>query len=124
MKKLKPILVGLLFVIAISLENCGPVIISSRPSRPTPPWFYPHRVVNVRYVYFPDFSIYYDLTLRHYIYFENGTWLSVDVLPQRFNTRNFRNSRQVLIKNYFGDNIREYHQRNTYVRGRRGTRNN
>jgi len=119
MKNLKLILIALIFVFTNSFESCGPVIISTRPNMPPPPWFYPNRVVNVRYVYFPDFTIYYDLTLRHYVYFENGVWLSVNALPQRFNTLNFRNSRQIQIRDYFGDDIREYHPNNAYVKGRR-----
>ena len=123
MKRLKLVIVALLFIIASSFESCGPVIISSRPSAPPPPWFYPNRVVNVRYVYFPDVTIYYDLTLRHYIYFENGAWISVNVLPQRFNGINFRNSRQIQIRDYFGDDIGKYHPINSYSRGRRGGKN-
>jgi len=123
MKRLKLVIVAFLFIIASGFESCGPVIISSRPSMPPPPWFYPNRVVNVRYVYFPDVTIYYDLTLRQYIYFENGAWISVNVLPQRFNGINFRNSRQIQIRDYFSDDIGKYHPNNTYVKGRRGSRN-
>lgn len=123
MKRFKLVIVAFLFIIASGFESCGPVIISSRPSVPPPPWFYPNRVVNVRYVYFPDVSIYYDLTLRHYIYFENGAWISVNVLPQRFNGINFRNSRQIQIRDYFGDDIGKYHPNNSYARGRRGNKN-
>ncbi|NRD24613.1 hypothetical protein HNV10_15270 [Winogradskyella litoriviva] len=107
MKSLKfiVIIVGSL----LSFESCGPVIISSRPSHPTPAWFYPNRVVNVRYIYFPEYYLYYDLTLRQYIYLNNNTWVSVKVLPQRFNTINLRRAKQERINNYYGDNIREYH---------------
>lgn len=123
MKKLKLLMFAIFLIIASNLESCGPVIISSRPSAPPPPWFYPNRVVNVRYVYFPDISIYYDLTLRQYIYFDNGAWLSVNVLPQRFNAVNFRSSKQIQIRDYFGDDIGKYHPNNTYVIGRREIKN-
>jgi hypothetical protein len=109
MKLVKYIVFVFFIVTFISLENCGPVIISSRPSHPTPAWFYPNRVVNVRYIYFPDYYIYYDLTLRQYIYLNNGVWVTVNVLPQRFSTVNLRRAKQVRINNYYGDNIREYH---------------
>jgi hypothetical protein len=122
MKTFKLITIALFFVAMSSLESCGPVVISSRPSQPMPPWFYPNRVENVRYMYFPEFSIYYDLTLRNYIYFDNGAWLHVNVLPPRYNTVNFRRARQVRINNYFGDNIREYHSKNMYTRERQETR--
>lgn len=121
MKKLKLFFGALLLISLVSFESCGPVIISSRPSHPTPPWFYPNRVVNVRYVFFPDYSIYYDLTLRNYLYFDNGIWVTVTSLPPRFNGVNLQKTKQVKINNYFGDNIRDYHSRNTYVKDRRTT---
>ncbi|GAA4280945.1 hypothetical protein [Gaetbulibacter aestuarii] len=102
------------------LESCGPVIISSRPNYPVPGWFYPHRVINVRYVYFPEYTIYYDLTLRNYLYLDNGVWIRVNTLPPRYNHINFRHAKQVRVDNYFGDNIRVYHNdRRSDDRGRR-----
>lgn len=121
MKKLKLFFGVILLISLVSFESCGPVIISSRPSHPTPPWFYPNRVVNVRYVFFPDYTIYYDLTLRNYLYFDNGIWITVNSLPPRFNGVNLQKTKQVKINNYFGDNIRDYHSRNTYVKDRRTT---
>ncbi|WP_299124318.1 hypothetical protein [uncultured Winogradskyella sp.] len=109
MKVSKFILVVIPMFTFMGLESCGPVIISSRPSLPTPAWFYPNRVVNVRYIYFPEYYVYYDLTLRNYTYLNNGAWLTVNVLPQRFNTVNLRRVKQVRVKDYYGDNIREYH---------------
>ena len=109
MKTLKFIIIVSILSSLLSLESCGPVIISSRPSHPTPAWFYPNRVVNVRYIYFPEHYVYYDLTLRQYIYLNNNVWVTVKVLPQRFNTINLRRAKQVRINNYYGDNIREYH---------------
>jgi hypothetical protein len=120
MKKVKFIIIVFLLGTFISLESCGPVIISSRPSHPTPPWFYPNRVVNVRYIYFPDYTIYYDLTLRQYIYFDSGAWITVNVLPTRFNGINLRRSKQVRIENYYGNDIRDYHSRTrTPIKSRR-----
>ena len=109
MKRLKFYLFTLLLLGSISLESCGPVIISSRPSHQIPSWFYPNRVVNVRYVYFPDYTIYYDLTLRNYLYYENNVWIRVNVLPSRFKGINFRRTRQIRVNDYFDDNIRVYH---------------
>ena len=119
MKNFRLLIITLLIAVISSLESCGPVVISSRPSLPPPPWFYPNRVEHVRYVYFPEFSIYYDLTLRNYIYFENGIWIRVNVLPSRFNSINFRRARHVRINDYFDDNIREYHFKNSHAKGRR-----
>jgi hypothetical protein len=109
------ILILLLFFTA---GSCGPVIISTRHSTPPPPWFYPNRVETVRYVYFPDYLIYYDLAAGNYIYLENGVWITVNVLPPRFDTVNLRRSRYIRINNYFGDRIEVYHRENQSNRGR------
>ena len=112
-----------LIIILITMANCGPVIISSRPHTPPPPWFYPNRVETVRYVYFPDLYIYYDLSLRTYIYLDNDVWINASVLPSRFQTVNLRRSRQVRINNYFGDDIGKYHMENNQkIYGRTNTR--
>lgn len=123
MKTLRYSIITLLMCTFIGLESCGPIIISSRPSHPTPSWFYPNRVINVRYVYFPDYMVYYDLSLRNYIYLENDVWITVSVLPTRFNTINLRRARQVRIDNYFGDNIKEYHRTSTPIKRRSVTPN-
>jgi len=99
------------------LESCGPVLFTARLNNPPPPWFYPNRIETVRYVYFPDHTIYYDLSLSTYFYLENNIWLSATVLPARFSGINLRRSRYTRINNYFGDNIRQFHRDN-------GRRNN
>ena len=116
MKKTVLLIFVILFASILSLESCGPVVFSSRLGAPPPNWFYPNRVETVRYVYFPDYEIYYDFSLRNYIYFDNGAWLSVEILPKRFNRINLRRSRQVRIKDYFGDNIKRYHNDNVIKR--------
>tara|TARA_R110001583_G_scaffold46977_2_gene147149 strand:- start:98 stop:472 length:375 start_codon:yes stop_codon:yes gene_type:complete len=104
------------------LESCGPVIFSSRLGTPPPHWFYPNRVENVRYMYFPDYDIYYDFTVRNYIYFDNGAWLSVAILPSKYNGINLRRSRQVRIKDYHGNNIKKYHNENIIKRRNSSTK--
>jgi len=124
MKKIKYLLVILLFAPLFIIESCGPVVFSSWVETPPPPWFYPNRVESVRYVYFPDYSIYYDLSIRSYIYFYNGTWVTVKTLPPRYSNINLNRSRFVRIKNYRGDNISKYHQENNTNRSRSDTENN
>lgn len=120
MKKIKIIAFVALLAGGFLMESCGPIIISSRPSHPMPSWFYPNRVVNVRYVYFPDVMIYYDISHRNYLYFENNIWISVDVLPPRYNSFNLHRARQIRVNDYYGDNIRDYHfKRTATIRGRR-----
>lgn len=121
-------LLNLVIIIGLMLSSCGPVVFTSRPHTPPPPWFYPHRVESVRYVYFPEHMIYYDLSLRTYIYLDNGVWISAAVLPRRFNGVNLRRSRTVRIRDYHGDDIRRYHKenndKNTNRRSSSSRRNN
>ena len=106
------------------MQSCGPVVISSRPDMPPPPWFYPNRVETVRYVYFPEHMIYYDLSLRNYLYLNNGIWVRARTLPQRYNSINLRRSRFVRIKDYRSDNISRYHRENNTNTRRSSNRSN
>ena len=125
MKTIRLILAIFIIGAITSLESCGPVIVSSGPSYSTPPWFYPNRVLNLRYIYFPDYMVYYDLSLGNYIYFNNGIWLTVKVLPQRFNTINLKRAKRVRVNNYFGNNIAEFHRRNNvHIKSRRNDNDN
>ncbi len=122
MKINKLFIVLLLIVGAWTLESCGPVVISSRPDVPPPAWFYPNRVEVVRYVYFPDYNIYYDISLRNYIYFENNVWITIDVLPVRYRHVDLNRSRYVRIRDFRGDHISSYHSTNRYYNPSRSTR--
>jgi hypothetical protein len=99
------------------LASCGPVLVSSRVG-PPPPWFYPNRVELVRYVYFPEYGFYYDLTTRNYIYRDNNAWIRVNVLPPRYRNVNLNRSRYTRIRNYRDDDIQRYHEQNNADRGR------
>jgi hypothetical protein len=99
------------------LMGCGPVLVTSRTAGPPPPWFYPNRLEVVRYVYFPELSIYYDLQSSTYVYFEGGVWIRRNVLPPRYRQYNLRRSRYVRVRDYRGDRIEEYHN-NRANRGR------
>jgi hypothetical protein len=111
----------LLSLMFLALSSCGPIIVSSRPNHPPPPWFYPNRVEVVRYVYFPEYSIYYDLTLSNYLYLNNGAWVRVRVLPAQYNYIDFNRSRYVRVRGYRGDTIRQYHNDNNVKRDRTNT---
>ena len=112
MKKLI-IVLGLLL-----LGSCGPVVISSRPSHRPPTWFYPNRLEIVRYVYFPEFSIYYDLSSQTYLYLDGGMWVRRQVLPPRYGHLDLSRQRYERIKNYQEENIRQYHEEHNTNRGR------
>ncbi|MGB5370715.1 MAG: hypothetical protein WBN18_09805, partial [Flavobacteriaceae bacterium] len=94
------------------------VIISSRPAHPPPPWFYPNRLEVVRYIYFPELSIYYDLSARTYVYFEGGVWVRRNVLPPRYRNFDLRRTRYTRIRDYQDDNIQRYHEDHNANRGR------
>ena len=112
MRKFILLMLTLFGVGILALESCGPVVISTRAHVPTPPWLYPNRVEMVRYIYFPEHTFYYDLSLRNYIYLDNGIWVTATILPARYKNINLRRSRHVRINNYFGDNIKRYHKEN------------
>ena len=118
MKNTKTLKRVLVLIGALILSSCGPVVISSRPQNPPPPWFYPNRLEVVRYVYFPEISIYYDLTAHTYLYLEGGIWVRRKTLPSRFQNYNLNRSRYERIRNYSDDNIRRYHDEHNANRGR------
>jgi hypothetical protein len=120
MKKSK--LIMMLFLIVLAFSSCGPVVVTSRPNHPPPPWFYPDRVEVVRYVYFPEYAIYYDLTLSNYLYLNNGVWVRVNKLPPQFSHINLNRSRYTRVRGYRDDNIRTYHNENNVRRSTRSTR--
>ena len=111
----------LVITIATLTFSCGPVIVSSRPEMPPPSWFYPNRVVTLRYIYFPNQTLYYDLSLRTYIYLDNGVWRRSPIKPSVYNGINLRRENRVRIENYYGDDIKDYHPRNPAVRSNKNT---
>ncbi|TLP81751.1 hypothetical protein [Maribacter sp. ACAM166] len=115
---LKSLVLFILTMLVMLLASCGPMVITSRPNNPPPPWFYPNRVEVVRYVYFPEFSIYYDLSARTYLYLDGGVWVRRNVLPPRYRSIDFSRSRYRRVPNYNDDNIRRYHEENNVNRGR------
>lgn len=124
MKKTVFLTLLMLFSLVFSLESCGPVVVTSRIGTPPPPWFYPNRAEVMRYIYFPDHEIYYDFSIRNYLYFDNGIWITANVLPAKYNHINLRRSQQIRIHNYFGDDIKKYHNDNRSNLNRRSTINN
>ncbi len=114
MKKAVFLTFAILFSFALSTESCGPVVVTSRIGTPPPPWFYPNRAEVVRYIYFPEHTIYYDFSLRTYLYLDNNIWISTNILPARFNHIDLRRSNRVRVHDYFGDDIKKYHNNNSY----------
>lgn len=51
----------------------------------------------VRYYYLPDVDVYYDVTARQYIYFNNGSWVRLSSLPPVPRGFDIYNSYKVVI---------------------------
>ena len=102
------------------LTSCGPVVLTTRIDNSPPSWFYPSRIELVRYVYFPEHAIYYDLTMSNYLYLNNGVWVRVNILPSQYRNVNLNSSKYVRVKNYRENTIRDYHNNN--VRSNSGKR--
>lgn len=112
------------------MSSCSPVFMTAEVSGPPPPWFYPNRLEIVRYVYFPEYHFYYDLSARRYLYLEGGVWVRRRVLPPSYRNLDLRHSRYERVRGYRGDHIGRYHERYSRNRGRtdranrRGRRSN
>ena len=119
MKKSYLILV-IFIVVYFTLESCGSVVLSTRLGAPPPPWFYPNRVETVRYIYFPEYELYYDLAFSNYRYVDNGIWFSAIVKPNHLNGVNLKRSKKVKIHNYFNDDLQKYHLENSTKRRKSG----
>ena len=98
-----------LIIIILLINSCGSFVYISKIGTPPPQWYYPNKVETVRYIYFPDYEIYYDFSLNNYLYLNDGNWLHATVLPKRFYGIDLQRSKQVRITNYYGDNIKKYH---------------
>ena len=104
--------------IFMTVTSCGPIVFTAGTNPPPPPWFYPNRLEVVRYVYFPNYSFYYDLSARNYIYLEGNVWVRRRVLPPRYSHLDLRRTKYERIKGYQKEDIRSYHEEHNANRGR------
>lgn len=100
---------AILTVTLLLITSCGSVVLTSKVDTPPPRWYYPNKVETVRYIYFPDYEIYYDLYKIDYLYCNEGDWFRAAVLPKRFDGINLKRSKKIRITNYFGNDIKKYH---------------
>lgn len=114
----KSLVLFLITVILLLLVSCGPMVLTTSFSEPLPPWFYPNRLEVVRYVYFPEYRFYYDLSAGTYVYLDGGVWVRRKVLPPRYHNLDLSRSRYERVKGYRSDNIRKYHEEYNANRGR------
>ena len=100
----------LLYLLLLLLASCGPVVYTSHAGPPPPPWFYPHRVEVVRYVYFPELTVYFDLRTHTYLIREGNTWIRHPDLPPRYRSYDLSRQRYERIRSYDQDDIGPYDQ--------------
>ncbi|HUH46888.1 MAG TPA: hypothetical protein VLZ54_07030, partial [Arenibacter sp.] len=67
--------------------------------------FYPNRLEVVRYVYFPEYNFYFDLSARTYLYLDEGVWARRDILPPHYRNIDLRRSRYERVRDYHDENI-------------------
>lgn len=103
----------LIYLILMLLASCGPVVFTSHAGPPPPPWFYPHRVEVVRYVYFPELTLYFDLRTHTYLYRDGGSWIRHRELPPRYRSYDLSRQRYERIRGYEQDDIKPYDQSRT-----------
>ena len=108
----------LLFILTLLINGCGPVVITSRIGAPPPPWFYPHRVEMVRYIYFPELVLYFDLRSQTYVYRDGSHWIRRPELPEKYQRIDLSRQRYQRIQNYDRDDIQPYHDGNQNPRTR------
>jgi hypothetical protein len=118
-KLLKTLLLLILFVILSLFASCGPVVYTAAPPGPPPPsWFYPNRVEVVRYVYFPELRIYFDMYTHTYLYLDSGVWVRRDRLPARLGGRDLSRYKYRRIPGYRSDDITPYDRQQRQNSGR------
>ena len=65
-----------------------------------------------KFYYYPSANVYYDITGKQYVYFDNGTWTQVNTLPANIKVINTRRvivyhpNREVWMGN--SDHIKKY----------------
>lgn len=108
----------LMLILTMWISACGPVVITSRIGSPPPAWFYPHRVEVVRYIYFPELLLYFDLRSQTYVYRDGSRWIRRPELPSRYQRIDLSRQRYQRIQDYDRDDIQPYHDRNQNPRTR------
>ena len=120
MKKLTPFLTLQLVLAVLAMEGCYTLVITSEPQNPSmPEWFYPRFAKAVRYVYFPELNIYYDLTSQTYLYFEDDNWVRRSDLPAEYHHIDLGNYKYERCKDYFENDIERFHRDQDVYWGRK-----
>lgn len=81
------------------------------PPSYAPVYGYHHQVVVqpiARYVYNPEYNIYYDRREQVYFFISRGQWVFSAQLPMQLNSRTVRNGFQVSLS--YADDCRNHHQ--------------
>jgi hypothetical protein len=110
MKTLKFVVVGMMLILAGSLQGQSSVRVHG-----TPPAWGPAGYNNVRYYYLPDVEAYYDVQTAMFIYMLENRWIHSRYLPHRYRNYDLYHGHKVPMHNYYGNtpytNFREYRMR-------------
>jgi len=106
MKKVKLLIVGILFLTISSLQ----AQVSVNINLGTPPVWAPADRVEVQYYYLPEIDAYYDVPAERFIYISNGGWIRSERLPARYSGYNLRGGKVVYLTDYRGNSPYVYHK--------------
>ncbi|AWI26658.1 hypothetical protein HYN49_12540 [Flavobacterium pallidum] len=80
--------------------NINPTVVEATP-----------KPVVVRYYYLPDYSSYYDVSTKRYIYRTNNRWIRAKYLPGRARNYSYDKCRKIEISDYRGDRPYIYYKK-------------
>lgn len=99
MKALKSIIVGMLFLLAGSVQ--AQVAVNVNIGSP-PPWG-PAGYSDMRYYYLPDVEAYYDVPSSMFIYNTGGAWVHRKYLPRQYRGYDLYGGYKVVMTDYRGN---------------------
>jgi hypothetical protein len=96
MKKLKLFLLGIILLVAGSLNAQISINIG------TPPQWGPAGYNDVEYYYLPDVHSYYDVRASRFIYYQGGVWVHRKSLPLKYRSYDLYDGYKVVLTDYHG----------------------
>lgn len=118
MKKLKLIVIGILFSMSATIE----AQVSVNVNIGSPPSWGPAGYSNVEYYYLPDIESYYDIRNSQFICLNNGKWYRFRHLPNTYRNYNLYSGYKVVLNDYKGSRPYSYFKSHKakYYKGYKG----
>lgn len=118
MKKLKLIVIGILFFIVATIE----AQVSVNINLGSPPSWGPVGYSNVEYYYLPDIESYYDIQNSQFICLNHGKWYRYRHLPSAYRHYDLYNGYKVVLNDYRGSRPYSYFKNHKvkYYKGYKG----